>query len=110
MSPYTVVVLPRAARDVDSILAWLGKRSLLGAQRWTKALDSAKLRLSEDPVKFPLIKERIRFPFEVRDVLFKTPKGRRYRAIFTIVGDEVRILRVRRPGQRPIRRRDLPIV
>jgi len=108
MSPYMVSFSARAARDVDLILAWLGKRSPLGAQRWAEALDAATLRLGEDPARFPLIPESIRYPFEVRDALFKTPKGRKYRALFTIVGDEVRVLRVRRPAQRPIRGRDLP--
>jgi plasmid stabilization system protein ParE len=108
MTGYRVVVLARAARDVQAILTWLKKRSELGAQRWKVALDLAKLRLSEDPLRFPLIPEKLRLRFEVRDVLFKTRKGKFFRAIFTIVGDEVRILRIRRPAQRPIRGRDLP--
>jgi plasmid stabilization system protein ParE len=108
MSPYLVSLSARAARDVDLILAWLGKRSPLGAQRWAEALDAAKLRLGEDPAHFPLIPEgiRIRSRFETR--CSKRPKAGTTGAIFTIVGDEVRILRIRRPAQRLIRGRDLP--
>jgi plasmid stabilization system protein ParE len=103
-----VYVASRAARDVRSILIWLKGRSVQGAQRWVAAFESAKLRLSENPKAYSVIPERIRVPYELRDILFKTPKGKKYRAIFTIIGDEVRILRVRRPAQRPIRGRDLP--
>lgn len=108
MSAYRVAVVGRAARDVRSILIWLKGRSIKGAERWDTAFESTKLRLGENPKACPLIPERIRVPYELRDILFKTPRGRMYRAIFTIIGDEVRILRVRRPGQRPIRGRDLP--
>ena len=108
MNSFRVVVLARAARDVDSIVAWLTKRSPPGAQRWLAALDSTKLQLSEDPLRHALIPENIRVPFEVRDALFKTRKGKTYRVIFTVVGTEVRVLRIRRPAQRPIRGRDLP--
>jgi len=108
MNLYRVDLLARAARDVDRIVAWLTKRSPVGARRWVSALDSAMARLGEDPLSFALIPEKVRVSFDVRNILFKTPKGRVYRAIFTVIGNEVRILRVRRPGQRPIRGRDLP--
>jgi plasmid stabilization system protein ParE len=108
MNTYRVVVQGRVQRDVDSIIAWLTKRSPVGADRWAAAFESAKSLLAEDPVRYPLIDEKVRVRYVLRDTLFKTPKGKNYRAIFTIVGDEVRILRIRRPAQRPIRGRDLP--
>jgi hypothetical protein len=43
----------------------------------------------------------------VREKFFKTRQGRRYRLLYTINGDVVRVLRVRGPGQPPVRRRDL---
>ena len=42
------------------------------------------------------------FDIDVRQALFKTRRGRIYRMLFTIVGNEVRILRVRGPGQAPV--------
>lgn len=35
----------------------------------------------------------------IKQAFFRTRKGRTYRAVFLIVGDEVRVLRVRGPGQ-----------
>lgn len=45
--------------------------------------------------------------FDLRQALFKTPRGRVYRAVFFIEGDQVFILRVRGPGQAPVRPDDL---
>jgi hypothetical protein len=38
----------------------------------------------------------------LRQATFRTRHGRTYRAVFTIVGDQVRILRVRGPGRPPL--------
>lgn len=46
-----------------------------------------------------LAHERAFVDYEVREVLFQTPKGRPYRILFTIQSNEVLILRVRGPGQ-----------
>lgn len=108
MSTYRAIVLAKADRDVRSIFAWLWSRSPKGAERWLAAFESAMENLTEDPASLALIPENVRTSHELRHVLFKTRRGRIYRAIFTIVGEEVRILRVRRPAQRPIRGRDLP--
>ena len=40
--------------------------------------------------------------FDVRQALFKTRRGRVYRALFFIEGEDVYILRVRGPGQAPV--------
>jgi len=34
-----------------------------------------------------------------RQFFFKTPHGRTYRGVFTVVDDEIRVLRVRGPGR-----------
>jgi len=44
----------------------------------------------------------------IHQALFKTPRGRRYRIVFELTETEIRILRVRGPGQPPLRRRDVP--
>jgi plasmid stabilization system protein ParE len=105
---YRVLVLDRAQRDADSIAAWLFKRSPIGALRWFLAFEVAKEKLSQDPLSYALAPEDGHFDFDLRQILFKTPHGKRYRALFTVDGDEVRILRVRGPHQRLIRKRDLP--
>jgi len=45
---------------------------------------------------------------EVKQILFKTKRGRIYRAVFHVKGTDVFVLRVRGPGQAPITKEDLP--
>lgn len=52
-----------------------------------------------DYVAYPLAPENEIVTCELRQVIFKTRAGRRYRFVFTVVDDEMRILRVRGPGQ-----------
>ena len=104
---YKVRVLERAQNDVDGILRWLLERSPSGAARWHAAFMSASATLANDPHRFALASERPALDRDVRERLFKTPRGRRYRIVFTIVGQEVRILRVRGPGQPPLEASDL---
>jgi plasmid stabilization system protein ParE len=104
---YHVRTLERAERDLFGIARWLKKRSLLGARRWLLAYEDAKKKLGQTPLTYGRAPEDSRVDFELRQTFFKTPRGKRYRVVFTVVEDEVLILRVRGPHQRPLRRKDL---
>ncbi len=106
---YDLRILARAREDVQEIYDWIAERSPEGAQRWLDRFEEATTALQTNPFLAPLAPESKSFDIEVRHTLFRTRSGRPYRAIFTVVGDEVRILRVRGPGQAPVRPRDLPI-
>src|SRR5438445_7762435 len=108
MMPFRVVLLGGAERDVDGIVAWLVERSAVGAARWLDALEEAKTKLAENPCSFGLAPEAEFVDAEVRQIIFKTRRGRRYRALFTVIEDEVRILHVRGPGQALLRAKDFP--
>lgn len=90
-----------AVREVDHILNWLHceRQSPAGARAWQLAYERAIQKLRTSPEQQPLAPENNSTDFEVRHLLFKTRHGRPYRLIFTIVGHEVRVLHVRRPGQ-----------
>ena len=103
-----VVILAKAEQDLWSNVAWLARRSRQGAARWLAAFESAKERLAVNPSSFALAPENARVSFELRQILFRTPRGRQYRAVFTVVDDEVRILRIRGPGQPLLPKRELP--
>ena len=108
MSAYSVVVAKRARRDAVAIADWLLKRSPLGAERWATAYNEALKKLADDPLQFGEAPERVRTSVKLQQILFKTPKGKYYRAVFIVVENEVRVLRIRRPHQRIMRRRDMP--
>ena len=99
---YSVRFLPRADADVRQMLQYLMERSPNGAHTWLTALDRAVDRLRESADTYSEALESERFTMAVRQLPFKTRRGLVYRLIYTIVEQEVRILRVRGPGQAPI--------
>jgi len=96
------VIFPRAGRDTQSIFEWISQRSPEGAIRWWSAFEEAVRKLVDNPLRYGIAPENDHVPCELRQFLFKTRRGRMYRGLFTVVGDEVRILRVRGPGQPPL--------
>ena len=104
---FRVVILSRARLDVDAIYAWIQERSQSGAARWYSAFLIAASSLIESPERCSLAAESERIGITIRQRFFRTRRGRTYRLLFTIIGTEVRILRVRGPGQRPVKPDDV---
>ena len=104
---FAVHELPKVQADKRHIVEWLFQRSPLGAASWLDAYDKMVERLAMTADSFPVAQESDHLDLEVRQVLFKTRRGRMYRAIFHLVGNDVYVLRVRGPGQAPIRPDDL---
>jgi plasmid stabilization system protein ParE len=96
---FTVVTLRAAERDFNVILEYIAARSTAGAEAWAKAFDKALIYLEENADSCPLAAENEYVDFEVRETLFKTPRGLIYRMLFTIRESTVYILHVRGPGQ-----------
>jgi plasmid stabilization system protein ParE len=96
---YIVEVSDRADEDAQVIYDWIAERSPAGALRWYEAYQAAVVRLEIDAERHPLAAESNWFPREVRQILFKTRKGLRYRILYTISGSKVDVLHVRGPGQ-----------
>lgn len=99
---FRVVILKRAEGDLQRIFRWLSARSPSGASAWLTAYEHLQERLIAHADTFALAQEHAKFDHDLRQGLFKTRRGRVYRVIFMIDEDEVRILRVRGPGQNPI--------
>ena len=104
---FRVRELRRAQADVGQIVKWLVERSPRGARAWLVAYDAMINRLEKNAEMLGLADENDECEFEVRQASFKTNRGRVYRAIFFIEGDEVFILRIRGPGQAPVQPEDL---
>ncbi len=103
-----VTILALAQADIDEIYEWIADRSPVGAVRWYDALCGTVERIGKDAESFPVATEFSRLNPAIRQAIFKTRRGNRYRIVFLIVEAEVRILRVRGPGQRPLKPKDLP--
>ncbi len=99
---FHVKALPKAEADVRHIVTYIHGRSPQGATAWLDAYRRVRIRLTSHADSYGYADENEHFAIEVRQALFRTRFGRVYRLLFTIVGDEVRILRVRGTGQAPI--------
>jgi plasmid stabilization system protein ParE len=103
-----VRVLRRGQADIDDIHLWLRHRSPGGAAAWYAALVDRLNQLADSATACSIAPEAEKVGVDLRQAFFKTRRGRTYRILFVIVGSEVRVLRIRGPGQRAVSRRDLP--
>lgn len=103
-----VRLLTRATADIDEIFTWLSKRSTAGAEAWHAALVKRLADLASGTFFGSRAPESKRLDFELRHAFFKTRRGRTYRVLFLVFDSEIRVLRVRGPGQKPVGRRDIP--
>ncbi len=104
---YRVQPTAQAEADIDRIFNWIFERSREGDRRWYEAFWDSAERLKSNPLSCGIAPEADDFPEEVRQMLFRTRQGRTYRALFVIRGDIVHILRVRGPGERPMKPEDV---
>ena len=103
---YRVHELKLAQADIRSIFHWIREKSPQGAEAWLDAYE----RMIEGLTRFvghsvaPEDKEAV---FKVQQVLFSTKWGSTYRALYTVEGEDVYILRVRGRGQSEVRPEEL---
>jgi plasmid stabilization system protein ParE len=101
-------ILERARADVDAIFDWIVQRSVQGAIAWYLAFRRAIARIESDPETFAEAAEAHALQRPLREVPFKTRRGRTYRVVFEVFDTEIMILRIRGPGPRALRQRDMP--
>jgi plasmid stabilization system protein ParE len=101
-------ILPRAERDAQQIFDYIAERSFAGALRWWSAFQYAASKSVDSPERYGIAPENGLTPHMLRHFLFKTRRGRAYRGVFVVVGDELRVLRVRGPGQAPLETGEMP--
>ena len=104
---FRVRELRRAQSDIRHITDWLADRSPRGARAWLDAYDDMVARLEKNADSCGRADESADLDIDVSQALFKTRRGRVYRALFLIEGEQVFILRVRGPGQAPIHPEEL---
>ena len=97
------VILQNSARlDVEHIYDWIAARSQVGARRWYAAFLDAANSLADTYDSCGIAAEGEEIGREIRQRFFRTRRGRIYRILFLVVKDEVRLLRIRGPGQGPV--------
>ncbi len=104
---YDIRTTDEAHADLDRLLSTLSRRSPEAATRLVRQYFKALGRLRTMPFSCGLAHENPRFSEEIRHLLFAIRPNKRYRALFTVRGDEVVILAVRAPGEKPLKPGDV---
>lgn len=103
---HRVLVQPLALQDLDEYYQWAAKNAPETAARWLIRFEAELQSLSNNPERFGFAPENGKVSREIRQLLFgKRPNV--YRAVFTIDGDTVRVLRIRRGSRRFLTKREL---
>ena len=98
----------RAEADIERLYQDLAqRRGEAVARRWYESYMRAVERLRTFPLACGLAYENPFFAEELRHLLFGIQPKRRYRALFVVRGDEVVILAVGAPGERPVQPGDV---
>ena len=100
---YNVQFSAEAESNIREIIEWITNRSSSGASRWLDALTESTTRLKCSPTSFGLAPESESFRDEIRQVLFGTPRGNTYRALFVLRSNTVHIVSVRASGRALLR-------
>ncbi len=104
---YKVYLLPSAKKDLQHIIGYLHERSPKGAHAWQLAFEAALEKLANHPLRYRLAPESEAFDIQLRQILFGTKRGYRYRMIYRVDDDRVTIYRLRGKGQAPLRQDNL---
>lgn len=96
---YVVELSDRALSDIDAIIDYLSSRSTQGAVAWLEALHLAVDAIEKSPLQQPLAPEDSDHLETIRHYLFRTKRGRMYRALFIVRGQQVVVTHVRGAGQ-----------
>ena len=94
MKRHEVIILPSAERDIEEAYAWLAERNEEAAIRWYNRLLKAICSLETLPERCPLAPETHILKKEIRQILHGQ-KQHKYRILFDIKNDQVRVLHVR---------------
>ena len=100
---HRVVITEQAEHEMQSAFNWWAEhRSKRQADRWYAGLAKAIGDLSDNPEKHGQSRERDRFAYEIRDLLFGLGRRPTHRAVFAIRGEEVVVLTVRHVAQQDL--------
>ena len=104
--PHVVRITPRALAELEETFAWLHERSPQAAANWHARLMEKVQTLEDHPECWPLADEAADVGIPLRELLFGKRTGV-YRIVFTIDGETVNVMRIRRASRDRLRPDDV---
>jgi plasmid stabilization system protein ParE len=105
---FRVVILRRADEVLERNAAWwAAQHSVDQAVRWLITVNQQIKRIADAPESYGLSLENEDFPYEIREKLVGSGAHPSYRAVFTVKGDAIYVLAVRRAAQDRLDPRDV---
>ena len=98
---FRVIIQPPAEQDIGNAAHWLlqQSRSPAIAMRWARGIRAKIDTLKVNPFRCPIDPDSDAYGAEVRVLLFGRRRGK-YRVLFAVQGDTVRVLTVRHTAKR----------
>jgi plasmid stabilization system protein ParE len=93
--PHEVRLVAHAQAEIDENVAWLLAHLPESAQKWHVGMLEKLLTLQDHPERCPLADEATSLGIELRELLFGKRRNT-FRILFTIDGNTVNVLHVRR--------------
>ncbi len=100
---YRVIIQPPALENIEAAYLRAARHAPETALQWLEGFYEALQTLSTNPTRCSIAPESDAVKLEVRQFFYRTKSRHAYRALFTIHGNEIRVLHVRAPGQRLVR-------
>ena len=95
---YRVVVTAAAKQNLRSAYVWAAERAPQTAAAWLDRFEAERNSLEHFPDRCELAPENSLVEAEIRQLIYGRRQGA-YRALFTIVGEEVQVLHIRRAAR-----------
>jgi plasmid stabilization system protein ParE len=103
---YKVVIQPNARESLRNALHWLAERSPARAEAWFEGFVAAIESLANHPFRCGLALENGCIPEELRQLVYGKRAGR-YRALYYVRDNVVRIVHIRHASRSPATLDDL---
>ena len=96
---FLVVTTATLEAEFQDQYIYISERSPSGAESWARAFRDALDQLSRIASSCPKAPEAMDHPEVIRQLLFKTRHGRRYRLLFVVRDETVYVIHIRGPRQ-----------
>ena len=107
---FHVSLTTEAEADLELLFDWISAQSQQGALAWFQSWQAIRGAIADRAEDFELAPESPPHLEPIRQAFFKTRRGRRYRVVYFVRGNDAFVLRIRASGQDLLHPNEIPTV